>query len=489
MQALCAQGRVMIWNSVPLMTAFDLLIIAVTIYGIWRCRLIGPSRRPLASRIGVRLIASGLLVVCVFYVADLVTMHVVRAVTSAQEEMALMDALHRNVSWPVALFAMIAISTGFVVLLTVLQEREARVRRLVDANIIGILIWDLEGRILEANDAFLRIAGYERKDLVSGGLRWPDLTPPEWHDLDARVVEELKMTGTAQPFEKEYFRKDGSRVPVLIGAASFEESGNEGVAFVLDLTERKQAEENLRESERRYHEVQMELAHANRVATMGQLSASIAHEVNQPITATVNNASAALRWLGKEPPELEKARQAPSRILATGNRASEVIGRMRVLLKKAPLRKEDVEINEAILEVIALTRGEVAKNGISMQTQLAERLPLIQGDRVQLQQVILNLIINAVEALSSVGEGPRELMISTGEAESEGVLVVVRDSGPGLPLASVERVFETFYTTKQGGLGLGLSICRSIIEAHGGQLWASANVPRGAIFQFTCPGS
>jgi C4-dicarboxylate-specific signal transduction histidine kinase len=162
---------------------------------------------------------------------------------------------------------------------------------------------------------------------------------------------------------------------------------------------------------------------------------------------------------------------------------------MRVLLKKAPLRKEDVEINEAILEVISLTRGEVTKNGISMQTQLAERLPLIQGDRVQLQQVILNLIINAVEALNSVGEGPRELMISTGEAESEGVLVVVRDSGPGLPLASVERVFETFYTTKQGGLGLGLSICRSIIEAHGGQLWASANVPRGAIFQFTCPGS
>ena len=167
-----------------------------------------------------------------------------------------------------------------------LQEREAKIRRLVDANIIGIFIRDIEGRILEANDAFLRIVGYDREDLVSGRIRWTDLTPPEWRDRDARVVQELKTTGTAQPFEKEYFRKDGSRVPVLIGAATFEESGNQGVAFVLDLTERKQAEENLRESERRYREAQMALAHANRVTTMGQLTASIAHEVNQPIAAT-----------------------------------------------------------------------------------------------------------------------------------------------------------------------------------------------------------
>ena len=159
----------------------------------------------------------------------------------------------------------------------------------------------------------------------------------------------------------------------------------------------------------------MEFAHANRVATLGQLSASIAHEINQPVAATVNNASAALRWLGKEPPDLEQARQALNRIFTNGNRVSEVIGRMRALFKKAPLRKEDVDINEAILEVIGLTRGEVVKNGISVQTQLAEGLPLIQGDRVQLQQVILNLIINAVEALSSVSEGSRELVISTGK--------------------------------------------------------------------------
>jgi PAS domain S-box-containing protein len=366
-------------------------------------------------------------------------------------------------------------------------DREGKIRRLVDANIIGILIGDREGRILEANDAFLRILGYDREDLVSGRVRWTELSPAEWRERDILTQAELNSTGIVQPFEREYFRKDGSRVPVLIGAAMFKEGGDKRLAFVLDLTERKRAEESLRQSERRYHEAKLELAHANRVATLGQLSASIAHEINQPVAAAVNNASAALRWLGKEPPDLEQARQALNRIFKNGNRASEVIGQMRALLKKAPLQEEDVDINEAILEVIALTRGEVTKNGISVQTQLAEGLPFIRGDWVQLQQVILNLIINAVEALSSVGEGPRELIISTGETKSNGVLVAIRDSGPALTQASLERVFDAFYTTKPGGLGMGLSICRSIIEAHDGQLWASVNVPRGAVFQFTVP--
>ena len=184
------------------------------------------------------------------------------------------------------------------------------------------------------------MVGYDREDLVAGRLRWTDLTPPEWRDRDAQAVAELKMTGRLQPFEKEYFRKDGSRVPVLIGVAMFEEGGNEGVAFVLDLTERKRAEAEARESERRYREVQMELAHTNRVATMGQLTASIAHEVNQPIAATVINAQAALRWLAAQPPDLEEARQALGRIVKDGNRAGEVIGRIRALIKKAPPRKE-----------------------------------------------------------------------------------------------------------------------------------------------------
>jgi C4-dicarboxylate-specific signal transduction histidine kinase len=230
-----------------------------------------------------------------------------------------------------------------------------------------------------------------------------------------------------------------------------------------------------------------ELAHVNRVATMGQLTASIAHEVNQPIAATVSNAQAGLRWLNRQPPDLDEVREALACIAEDGKRAGEVIAGIRDFMKKAPPRKDRVELNGAIREVIELTRSEAVKNDVWVQTELADGLPLIQGDRVQLQQVMLNLIVNAVEATSGVGDGSRELLISTKKAETGGVRVAVRDTGPGLTPAALEHLFEPFYTTKPSGLGLGLSICRSIVEAHGGRLWTSANVPRGAVFQFTLP--
>jgi signal transduction histidine kinase len=245
------------------------------------------------------------------------------------------------------------------------------------------------------------------------------------------------------------------------------------------------AEAEARESERRFREMQMELAHANRVATMGQLTASIAHEVRQPIAATVTNAQAALRWLGAQ--QLEEVRQGLVRIISNGNRAGDVIGWIVGLIEKVPPRRDALAVNEAILEVIALVHGEVVKHGVSVQTHLAEGLPLVQGDRVQLQQVILNLVVNAIEAMGGVSEGARELLVRTGTAASGGVLVMVQDTGPGLDPAQLKRLFEAFYTTKPGGLGMGLSVCRSIIEAHDGRLWAEANELRGAVFQFILP--
>jgi C4-dicarboxylate-specific signal transduction histidine kinase len=241
--------------------------------------------------------------------------------------------------------------------------------------------------------------------------------------------------------------------------------------------------------ERQYHELQMELAHANRITMIGQLTASIVHEVKQPITATATNAEAALRWLDRQPPNLEEARQMLADIVKDSHRAGDVMDRMRDLLKKAPPRKDRVEINGAIREVIELTYSEAVKNGVSVQTQFAESLPLIQGDRVQLQQVMLNLIINAIQAMTGLAAGVGELRITTENTESEGVRLAVRDSGPGLSSENFQRLFEPFYTTKPEGMGIGLSICRSIIEAHGGRLWAIPCEPQGALFQFTIPAT
>ena len=507
-----------------------------------------------------------------------------------------------------------------------LEAREAKIRRLVDANIMGVFIWNLEGQIIEANEAFLQMLGYSRTDLVSGRVRWTDLTPAEWRDRDERAIAELEATDIVQPFEKEYFRKDGVRVPVLIGAAFFEGSENEGVAFVLDLSERKRAEEALRRSEaylaqaqrlsrtgsfwwkassgeliwseelfrvmgydrtvnpsidlffKRAHpedvltvqqmvsravrgatnlgfehrllmpdgsvkdvhvvlkavcldpenrefvgtvmditarkqaeeavsKAQAELAHVMRVTTLGEMTASIAHEINQPLAAVVTNANAGLRWLSGDSPNLAETREAIHRIIRDGNRASEIIGRIRALAKKAPPKKDWLDLNETIDEVVAMARSEVQRNRVLLQTNLANDLPLIFGDKIQLQQVILNLLMNAIEAMSGTGEGPRELGVSSekvteihGESKEERyedraladtawthVLITVRDSGPGLDPQRLNRLFDAFYTTKPKGLGMGLAISRSIIEAHGGRLWAKANASRGGLFQFTLP--
>ena len=485
-------------------------------------------------------------------------------------------------------------------------DREGKIRRLVDANIIGIIIADREGRILEANDAFLRIVGHDREDLVSGRVRWTELSPPEWRERDILTLAELNSTGIVQPFEKEYFRKDGSRVPVLIGAALFKEGGDKGLAFVLDLTERKRVEEALSQAQRltrtgnwiydattmrylywsdesyriwgfdplqglpsrqsmwerihpedrdrvwgavqeavhqkrdftaefrlllpdgtikwvegtSYHvfsprgtpaevisttvdvterrraqdereklrQLELDFAHMNRVSMMGELAASLSHEIAQPIASARNNARAAQNFLKMQPPDLGEVREALSCVVGDADRAGEIIDRIREQIKKAPPRKEYFDLNVAINEVIVLARSVTLRNSVSVQTRLAEGLVSVLGDRVQLQQVLLNLILNAAEAMGSMEEGARELLISTEEGQA-GAVVAVRDSGPGIDPEHLDRVFDAFYTTKPSGTGMGLSICRSIIRAHGGKLWAEANQPRGAMFQFTLPGA
>jgi C4-dicarboxylate-specific signal transduction histidine kinase len=218
------------------------------------------------------------------------------------------------------------------------------------------------------------------------------------------------------------------------------------------------------------------------------LAASLAHEVTQPIAASRNYARAALNFLDRQAPDLGEVKEALDFVVSAADRSGEIIERIRDHIKKAPPRKDRFDLNHAIGEVIALGRSAITRNGVSVQTFFAEGLVPVQGDRVQLQQVVLNLVLNSVEAMGSVGAGPRELLISTEQNQAKEVLVAVRDSGPGIDPKNLERVFESFYTTKSAGTGMGLSICRSIINAHGGRLWAGVNEPQGAVFQFTLPG-
>lgn len=623
-----------------------------------------------------------------------------------------------------------------------LEEREAKIRRLVDANIIGIFTWRLPERdskdfLLEVNDAFLQMLGYDRDEFRSGRMPRSGLTPPEWRELDKQILAELRQFGVCRPFEKEYFRKDGVRVPVLIGAARFDSTSNEGVAFVLDLTERKRKERELRASEERFRtlvqfsfdvywesdaqhrfvrqefaegvtdapahgselgktrwevphlepdaeawrkhretldahlpfrdfelarpgpdggkryvsvsglpvfdeagrftgyrgvgrhiterkkaeealrrsetylaeaqrlsnsgayafnasgskywseelyriwgfdplqgipsreiwqqrlhpedrdsflekyeagprqkreyaidyrivlpdgtikhlrsigrpshsaagefievvgttidvterkqaeaerervrQLETDLAHLNRLGVMGELTASLAHEILHPIATARNNARAGMRFLEMKRPNLGEVMEALACVVRDADRAKDIVGRIRDHIKKSPPREETFDINEAIDEVIVMVRHAIDRHGVAVYTRLKKDLMSVDGDRVQLQQVVLNLILNAVEAMSAAGEGPRELSISTGPSDHSGILVAVADSGPGIDPEHLDLVFKPFHTTKPSGMGMGLSICQSIIAAHGGRLWAEANRPRGAIFQFTLP--
>jgi PAS domain S-box-containing protein len=363
---------------------------------------------------------------------------------------------------------------------------EAKIRRLVEANVVGIVMWNLEGAITGANEAFLHMVQYDRDDIASGRVRWKDLTPAEWRHRDERAIAELKASRIFRPFEKEYLRKDGSRVPVLLGGALFEGGGNDGVAFVLDLTEQKRVQEELQQAQQSLYATQVELARVSRLTTMGELAACIAHEVNQPLTAVTNNASACLRLLGDRNLDPEVLRRALEEIVADASRASAVIARIRAFMKKETAEKRELNINEVIQEVLALAGHELQKKRTLVECQLTKTLPLVLADRVQLQQILLNLVINGLEAMIAVTDRPRVLWVQSQTDESGDVLVAVRDSGIGLG-SEADRLFIPFFTTKAKGMGMGLPISRSLVESHGGRLWATPNSPHGAVFSFTLP--
>ena len=361
-----------------------------------------------------------------------------------------------------------------------LRTSEERWRNLFENAPVGIALTGSNGRYAAANPAFQRMTGYTEAELHR--LAPADITYEDDRAATEAVVAAL-VTGSEAPhrFEKRFRRKDagvvwgdvsGFLVAPVAGSAPFL------AAVVVDITDRRRAEDGLRE-------VQAELAHVARVTTMGEMAASIAHEVNQPLSGVVINANACLRWMAGDPPNMGEVRDAVQRIIRDGKRASDVIARIRNLSKKSSVQKEPLDLNETIAEVVAFVQGEVRRTRVTLRTDLASDLPRIIGDRVQLQQVVLNLVLNGLEAMNAVADQPRELAIETRRENSEHIRVAVRDVGVGLDPESIHRLFDAFYTTKQGGMGMGLSISRSIIENHGGRLWAVPNDGPGATFLFT----
>jgi PAS domain S-box-containing protein len=371
------------------------------------------------------------------------------------------------------------------------QKRIARALRLSEMYLAeaqrlsrtGSFGWNLSSGELFWSDEMFRLFDYDATIAPTLALVLQRIHPDD-RAFVQKLIDEVSKDGAILDYECRLLMPDGRvrNIQVWGGRARRENTGAlTMIGTVMDVTERKRSEEALRQ-------VQADLAHATRVATLGELTATIAHEVNQPLAGIVSSGNACLRWLAGQPPNIENARQSVERIIRDANRASEVVGRVRGLAKKAPPEKGWLNINDAVLETLGLTRVEAAQHGVSLRSQLSEDVPLVWADRIEVQQVILNLIINGIEAVSAVGNGQRDVLVTTARDMSDGVLLTVRDNGMGLDPAKLEHIFNAFYTTKREGMGMGLAVSRSILEAHGGRLWATPNQPGGAVFQFTLPG-
>jgi PAS domain S-box-containing protein len=351
---------------------------------------------------------------------------------------------------------------------------------IVESSHDAIVSKSLNGVITSWNKGAERLFGYAAEEAVGQNITL--IIPPERRDEERTIIEQLTRGERVDHFETVRMRKDGSLLDVSLTISPMKDASGRVVGaskLARDITDRKRAEEALRQA-------QTDLAHASRLTTMGEFTASLAHEVKQPIAAAVTDANTCVRWITRDEPDLKEAREAAWRIVKDAKRAAEIINRVRLLFKKGTPQRESVDVNEVAREMIVLLGDEASRHSISVRTELAEDLPHVIGDRVQLQQVLMNLIVNGVDAMHDV-DGPRELIIKSQPAENNELLLSVSDTGVGLPRNQADQIFNAFFTTKAHGTGMGLRISRSIIESHGGRLWAADNSPRGASFCFTLP--
>jgi PAS domain S-box-containing protein len=360
-----------------------------------------------------------------------------------------------------------------------LRRTGAELHTILDASPVGMVLLRGDQTVQSCNPAFERLVGWTANEIVGRRIPLPERMEEQWTPLVARLERDQGFSG----LEIRMMRKDGSEFDAALACAPLtDEQGRPAglVANIEDISNRKRAEEALRKA-------QAELTHVTRVTALGELAASIAHEINQPLTAIVTDASASLNWLARTNPDLDMVREALGTIVADGHRAADVVQRIRQLATKTEPQKASLDINDVIHEVVALVRHEVLRHQASLQLALASTIPPALGDRVQIQQVIINLVMNGVEAMAAVDDRPRELMIRSAPHDGDRVVVAVQDVGVGLDPRQVDRLFTAFFTTKPGGMGMGLSISRSIIEGHGGRLWATPNPTHGATFQFVLP--
>jgi len=361
-----------------------------------------------------------------------------------------------------------------------LRESEERYRRLVELSPDGIAVAQAE-RIVFVNAAMVQLRGAKGpEDIV--GRPFIDYVHPESRALVGQQVRQTLAAAETTPFaEASLLRLDGTSIDVELATAPFRYQGQPAVQFVVrDITQRRRAAEMLQK-------VHGELAHVTRAMTLDELVGAVAHEINQPLAAIVADANASLNWLAEAGPELDRVREALDAIVREGHRAGEVIKRIRQLARKGAPRRHPMDVNDVVHDVLPLVNTELRHQEIALTLDLGSELAPVVGDRIQLQQVILNLVMNAIEAMESVADRPREVVIRTRPHDGAQVLVSIQDTGVGIAAYQVDELFSAFFTTKPDGVGMGLSIARSIVEAHGGRLWAAPNTPHGTIFRFTLP--